>query len=508
MRLDRWDKEIAGGLIALVIIGMLGIPAFIYAKKYYHEKYSNITLPTIDDNLVAEVVPIISAPEVAEEVQKTPPKHSDPAKSTSSTKSNSDGTATTTISEGGVSTAEVEKIAELTPGSVNPASIRFSDETGQNAGLEKVLKDYLNHNLKWSGEVAYLFQISVRNAGDTGWEGQYAGSYTKDKSGKISSAFGYIVLNTYYHQSDPYFNDYMKLVLSHEYGHHYSLYHKWVDMNLPSGVRFPDAYYNVRPLSKTTTAMDYSLGWGNCEAEIIAEDYSYIYSGYGYHAMMSTFGYPSSGTKSWFDGIASTATTTTTPETPPVTTQDNPPTINITSPSSSGELSGAVNFQADTSDDKGVMKVDFYVDNSLVGTDVTLPFGLIVITGQYANGQHSFKAIAYDIVQSTATSILVTINNNTSDLEKPSVLITNPATNPYDWSDGKDLVLTIRATDNIKVTKIKFYINDQNVGESNSTTVRVTWPVSSVGPGSYIFKAEAYDAAGNMGETSLSVNKN
>lgn len=516
MRLDRWDTKIAGGLIALVFLGIISIPVFIYGKKYLNisKNIENIELPQIEDSVVEapiETAPVPVAAEVKEEIKKAPPKHVEPKKTTTSTTTNTDGTKTTTLSEGGISAAETSKIADLTPVGASPYDIRFSDETLKNAALEKILKDYLNSSLKWGNEISSMYQLTIRDAGDTGWSGQYAGSYTRDQSGKIVSAFGYIVLNSYYYENDPLFNDYMKLVLSHEYGHHYSLYHKWVDMNLPIGVRFPDAYYTARNLSKITTAIDYSLGWANCEAEIVAEDYSYLYSGYSHHAMAATYGYPTASVRTWFESLSTAVPASTeavVPEAIPVVpVADSPPTVSIIAPSASGELSGIVDFQAEATDDKGITKVDFYIDDTKIGSDTTAPYGLSLTTSQYGNGSHTLKAIAYDVSQSTNASIVVSFNNVFSDVELPIISISRPSANPYIWSDNKDLIINLSATDNIGVVKIRLYVDDILVGESGYASLRVTWPVSGVTAGTHVFKAEAYDAAGNIGTVFLTVNK-
>ena len=411
---ERALKFIKRHKIAFLIVGIaliVSVSAIVYSFFWLQNYQKNNNLKT------AKVIKQLLLPQVAnapgkvnssktskqtnketkKAISSNPPKYSTSGDLSGSTTKNPDGSSTTVVGEGGVDNGDLKNVSEGGSGGANPYSIKYSDQTGYYAGLETVLKDYLN-SLKWGNEVGTLYQIIVKDAGDTGWAGQYGGSYYTDPSGNITSAFGWITLNVYYYKDLPYFNDYMKLVLSHEYGHHYTLYHKWVDWNLPIGTRFPDSYYAIRPLSKATTATDYSLGWGNCEAEIIAEDYSYLYSGYGYHAMSNTYGYPSDpGTRNWLNNIAH-----------PI---DNPPIISITTPANGANLSGSISFKANATDDVGVVKVVFYINDSVIFEDTSAPYENTINTATYANGAYTLKAVAFDAKQNTPTSISVNFSN-------------------------------------------------------------------------------------------------
>jgi len=91
---------------------------------------------------------------------------------------------------------------------------------------------------------------------------------------------------------------------------------------------------------------------------------------------------------------------------------DNPPTVRITNPANGATVSSTVSVTADASDDIGVTKVEFYVDNVLKSTDTTAPYSWQWDTTAYANGLHTIKAIAYDAVGQTATDqISVNVNN-------------------------------------------------------------------------------------------------
>ncbi|MFA5926638.1 MAG: Ig-like domain-containing protein [Patescibacteria group bacterium] len=473
-------------------------------------------------------------PEAKKQIAKSPPKQE-----TSSNKiagevvRNENGTVTTVVSEGNVSQGEYNRVADITSSQTDPYGVKFSDETGRYPDLEQLLKDYLNNTLKWSGEISALKEITVRDAGDTGWSGLYNGSYTMTSTGDITSAFGWITLNSSYYKDSTYFDDYMKAVLAHEYGHHYTLYHKWVDADLAAGTRFPDSYYNVRPLSKDATTVDCSTGWETCEPEIIAEDYAYFYSGYDYHAMQSTVGLPSSpGTKSWLDNIVDSLQSDTEPSAP-VQPSNSPPSVKITSPTNGGTLGEQFDFVVAASDDRGVSKVVFYRDDTVLLEDIADPYEVAVDLSGLVSGTYVFKAKAIDtdgvsseksfslnIVQtgqpsnSSASSGGVSqiadssggTSTSVADTTSPSVSFSKPSENPYNWASG-NLLIKAEGSDNVAVVKVEIYINDSLVAEESADAILRRWDYSNVGPGSYTLKAKAYDAAGNVGEALLTVEK-
>jgi len=258
-------------VVAIVLVIVIAGICVVYASK------KKAVAPTPNNQSTQPASPTAPPEAAKQEIAKNPPKHKAGGNMSGSVKTNADGSKIVSISEGSGNSGDAAKAAAAGPsGSI--AGIDYIDETGGHPGTGNDLKSFMSSNLPTSSEVSSLYAIILENAGDTGWAGLYSGSYTEQPNGDITSAWGYITLNSYYYEGNPYFTDYMKLIFSHEYGHHYTLYHKWVKWDLGAGVRFPDSYYTARGLSKATTAPDYSLGWGNCDCEIIAEDYSYLFS--------------------------------------------------------------------------------------------------------------------------------------------------------------------------------------------------------------------------------------
>lgn len=478
--------------VFIVLIGLAGILSIGRGRAVAPASEA----PQVETVAEIEAAPVPTPEETKQEIVKAPPKIQTSGTSSVSTKA--DGTKAVTVSTGPTSPADTAVAAAAGP-SASITGIDYIDQTGLHPELGDQLKAFMSSSLLVKGEVSGLYSIILKNAGDTGWAGTYAGSYTQGTNGTITSAWGYITLNSYYYEGNPRFSDYMKLILSHEYGHHYTLYYKWVVWQLPYGERFPASYYTARALPEATTAPDYSKGWGNCDAEIAAEDYSYLYSGYGLHGMSATYGYPSATVRSWLVNEPNG------PGTPVVV--DSPPSVTISAPADGATISGDAPLSATASDDVGITKVVFYIGSTKLAEDLSSPYSTALASTEYGNGTYALKARAYDSAgQTTDASISVTINNATSDLVNPTVSITDPSSNPHSWTSG-NLYIKATANDNIAIQKIELYINDILVATESLPLIERNWAYIGTPSGIYTLKAKAYDTSGNTAETSITINK-
>src|SRR3989339_770572 len=153
------------------------------------------------------------------------------------------------------------------------------------------------------------------------------------------------------------------------------------------------------------------------------------------------------------------------PPPPPV---DNPPTINITAPANNSVVSEVVAIEGTATDDNGISKVCFYMNNVLKSTDTTAPYTYSLDTTQYTNGTHIIKAIATDTIAQTAVAqITVTVNNVIPPVDNPPTInITAPTNNSV--VSG---IVTISGTANDAeggVTSVAFYID--NILKNTDTT--------------------------------------
>ena len=120
-----------------------------------------------------------------------------------------------------------------------------------------------------------------------------------------------------------------------------------------------------------------------------------------------------------------------------------PPTVSITSHSSGQSVYEIVTIVVTTQDNDGISKVDFFIDDSLVLTDMESPYQYDWNTVPYQeDSEHIIKVISYDHSDNSTESqpIMVTVKNN---LRKPtpitieSVVFENGG-NTITWSQSLD----------------------------------------------------------------------
>lgn len=105
---------------------------------------------------------------------------------------------------------------------------------------------------------------------------------------------------------------------------------------------------------------------------------------------------------------------------------------------------------------------------------------------------------------STVSTLLsVTVNNVVGDTVAPTVAIVSPA-------NGSTVSQTVKiktsAKDNVQVRKVEVYVDGSKVGSatcsSASCTPSFSWNAKSASKGLHMLWAKAYDATGNLAESS------
>ena len=424
---------------------------------------------------------------------KNPPAHTD---SGLTTKTVNNG-KTVVVSEGQVSADTVNQLNSLSTSTVGtPYDITFNDTTGAYGYLVQPLKTYMATSLLWSKrEIGSLYLIRFVDAGASGWSGMYNGGYSMTGN-TINKVSAYIDLNVYYYKTSPYLLQYLELTLSHEYGHHFSLYNKWMSSQLGFGTRFPDSYYKARGLSYDTTAPDYSKGWASCDAEIVAEDYKYLFSPFKDQQMAATYGYPPDpAVRNWFLSYGQINSASDT----------QAPTVSITSPTDNATLSGSVNLVAAASDNVAVATVEYKLNDTSLGSAVKnnnvwqLGFNSLSVS----NGSFALKAIACDQAGNcTTASNTVIISNTLPDLTPPTVNITSP-------SDGQTvsgaITFSANVSDNVKVASTSFYIDNTLLNTKTIQPYSTQFNTLSYTNGPHQLKVVASDGQ-NSADQTISVN--
>ena len=185
------------------------------------------------------------------------------------------------------------------------------------------------------------------------------------------------------------------------------------------------------------------------------------------------------------------------PPTPPDTT---PPSVSITSPIAGSVVSGAVSVQIAASDNVGVASASLRVDGVLLGSDTTAPYSFTWNTTTLSNGTHTLATTASDAAGNTSSSsVSITVNNPVLDTTPPTVNITSPTGGNV---NGVVSVLA-NAIDNVGVVKVNLYVDGALVSTATSSPFTNKWNAKKAAAGAHSLQCKVYDAAGNLGVSSI-----
>jgi Bacterial Ig domain len=211
----------------------------------------------------------------------------------------------------------------------------------------------------------------------------------------------------------------------------------------------------------------------------------------------TTTGYPDSGSPYTVTATASDTGSQTASASISVKVDnvDDAPAVALTSPSEGQTVSGTSSSLAATAgDDRGVTKVEFKVDSTLVATDTTAGDGYTGTwnTTNFTSGPHSVSAIATDTGGHTTTDTKnVTIDNDAP----PTVHITSPTNNST--VSGTSVDVTATASDDHGVTQVEFLVDGNPIGvdTDGSDGYGASWLTVGATDGAHTFKAIATDTA-------------
>jgi len=191
---------------------------------------------------------------------------------------------------------------------------------------------------------------------------------------------------------------------------------------------------------------------------------------------------------------------------PPTPSDTTSPTASITSPTHGATVSGTITVSVSATDDVGVSQVALYRDGVLLATDTAAPFSFAWNTVQSSTGGHTLQAIARDAAGNSASStpLSLTVNNTAGDSIAPTVALVSPANGST--LSTQTVKIKTSARDNVQVRKVEVYADGNRVDSANCSTASCTptlsWNAKSASKGLHLLWARAYDATGNVAESS------
>jgi hypothetical protein len=170
-----------------------------------------------------------------------------------------------------------------------------------------------------------------------------------------------------------------------------------------------------------------------------------------------------------------------------------PPAVSMSAPAPTTTVEGTVILTADASDDRGVTKVQFLVNDTVVGEDTSAPWSFAWNSRTTGNGTTNIKARAYDaaghFTTSEATSITVA-----NDVLGPSLIILSPV--EYEIV-SETTTVTALASDDRGVARVEFHVNYVLMHTVTSGPFTFNWDTTAAPGGLNRLEVKALDAAGN-----------
>src|SRR3989344_3209595 len=176
-----------------------------------------------------------------------------------------------------------------------------------------------------------------------------------------------------------------------------------------------------------------------------------------------------------------------------------PPSVSFAYPTNGSVINAPIVVQVQANDSSGIQKVEFYVDNSLQGTDLspdengyyTFAWDPASVTA----GQHEFEAKAFD-----------NFNNSNSDFV--SVIVPNDIIPPYVKISPSiaaamltcPTLVRVRATDASGISRVELYVDDALYGTAytgSNNFYSFEWNVAQYANGRHSLKAKAFDTYNN-----------
>ena len=169
-----------------------------------------------------------------------------------------------------------------------------------------------------------------------------------------------------------------------------------------------------------------------------------------------------------------------------------PPAVSISTPAANSSVSGTITVIATATDNVGVMGVQFKLDNSNIGSELTaFPYAFTWDTTGVLNGSHTLTAVARDAAGNTSTSLPVSVTVSNPDTLPPSLPTGLTATAD---SASQITLAWSPAADNVGVTGYQVFRNGVQIGIASGSSYQDTGlsPVTV-----YTYTVAAFDAAGN-----------
>ncbi len=174
------------------------------------------------------------------------------------------------------------------------------------------------------------------------------------------------------------------------------------------------------------------------------------------------------------------------------------PSVVIIEPASGQNVSGTVLINSLPTDNNGIERVEFYIDNNLVFTDSIGPdYQYEWVTDSLEDDRdYIISLISYDLVGNDGPSTPITVYLNNYDNIQPSGTINYPYAGQS--VSGIETII-VNAEDNVEVINVEFYINNMLAYADETAPYEYEWDTSlELEDAEHIIGAKVTDTSDNI----------
>ncbi len=154
---------------------------------------------------------------------------------------------------------------------------------------------------------------------------------------------------------------------------------------------------------------------------------------------------------------------------------------------------------------KGVTRVDFYLDSTLLNSDTVMSDGMscVLDTTKFPNGAHTLKAVARNSSGQIYNELRsINIANTSTTNTPPTVSFVSPAAGA---TASGAITYFANAADNAGVARVDFFVDATPLGSKTAAPYSGTLDTTKLSNGTHIIKAVAYDAQGLSATSQVSI---
>jgi gliding motility-associated-like protein len=174
---------------------------------------------------------------------------------------------------------------------------------------------------------------------------------------------------------------------------------------------------------------------------------------------------------------------------------DSLPSVSITSLQNGTTVSSTITIDVTSSDDRGISKIELYLDNQIITTIYSSSGSYNLDTMSYPDGEHKLKATAYD-TQNQTSSIQITLYFDNID-DPPTINSVSVYNNQI---VSGTVVVSVNCSDDKGISKVQLQIESTNY-EDTSSPYQFTINTKDFSDGEHVLTIIVFDTIGQTTST-------